>query len=56
MRVGNNERLDFQRGDVIAMPSWTPFEIEARGDAVLFECTDEILLRKIELLREEFVV
>ena len=56
VRVGNNEHLDFQRGDVIAMPSWTPFEIEARGDAVLFECTDEILLRKIELLREEFVV
>jgi gentisate 1,2-dioxygenase len=54
VRAGD-ERLDFRRGDVIAMPSWTPFEIHSRSDAVLFECTDEILLRKIDLLREEFI-
>lgn len=51
--VSGNERMDFKFGDVIAMPTWTPFEIRGRSDTVVFECTDELLLRTVELLREE---
>ncbi|MCC6472975.1 MAG: cupin domain-containing protein [Burkholderiales bacterium] len=46
------ERFDWTRGDVFVVPSWTPFEISAARDATLFECTDALLLRTLDLLRE----
>jgi gentisate 1,2-dioxygenase len=43
----------WQRGDVFVVPSWTPFAVEAKGDATLFECTDALLMRTLDLLREQ---
>ncbi|NMG54864.1 cupin domain-containing protein [Aromatoleum aromaticum] len=40
------------RGDVIAVPSWSPHEIRAHEDAVLLEVCDEPVLRKLGFYRE----
>jgi gentisate 1,2-dioxygenase len=45
--------FEWRRGDVFIVPTWTPFEITASTDATIFECTDELLLRKLDLLREQ---
>jgi gentisate 1,2-dioxygenase len=45
------QEFHWERGDVFVVPSWTPFALEAKGDATLFECTDALLLRTLDLLR-----
>jgi gentisate 1,2-dioxygenase len=40
-------------GDVFVVPGWTPCHIEAAEDALLFQVTDEPVLRKLGLLREQ---
>lgn len=44
--------LEWSRGDVIAVPSWTPHELRAHEDAVLLEVSDEPVLRKLGFYRE----
>jgi len=50
-RIGD---LDTQwvRGDVLAVPSWAPFELAATDDALLFEVTDEPTLRMLGFYRD----
>jgi gentisate 1,2-dioxygenase len=43
---------DWRRGDVLAVPSWVPFGIAARTDALVFEVSDEPTLRKLGFWRE----
>ena len=40
------------RGDVLAVPSWTPYEIVADEDALVFEVNDEPTLRKLGFYKE----
>jgi len=46
-------KAEWRRGDVFVVPSWTPFEISAAGESLLFEVNDEPVLRKLRLYREE---
>jgi gentisate 1,2-dioxygenase len=41
----------WERGDVLATPSWTAFEISAAQDALLFEVSDEPVLQAFNFLR-----
>lgn len=41
----------WQRGDIIAVPSWRPFEHTTRDGATLFEMSDEPLMRALDWLR-----
>jgi gentisate 1,2-dioxygenase len=41
------------RGDVLAVPSWTPYEIEAHEDAVLLEATDTPVMKALGYYREQ---
>ncbi|MCC6777680.1 MAG: cupin domain-containing protein [Hyphomicrobiales bacterium] len=43
---------EWSRGDVLAVPSWTPFELRARKDALLFEVSDEPTLRMLGFFRD----
>ena len=45
--------LEWQAGDVLAIPSWTKLHHQADEDADLFECTDAPVLRALHLYREE---
>jgi gentisate 1,2-dioxygenase len=42
---------DWGRGDVLAVPSWTTFELGASDDALLFEVSDEPTLRMLGFFR-----
>lgn len=44
--------VEWSRGDVIAVPSWTPYALSAHEDAVLLEVSDEPVLRKLGFYRE----
>ncbi len=44
--------VEWARGDVLAVPSWTPYEIEAHDDAVLLEASDTPVLRSLGFYRE----
>ena len=49
----DGQRFAWSRGDVIAVPAWRP-QTHCAGDAaVLLRVSDEPLLRKLDLLREE---
>lgn len=50
-RVGNLN-FEWTRGDVIAVPSWTPYDLHAYEDSVLLEVCDESVLRKLGFYRE----
>jgi gentisate 1,2-dioxygenase len=50
-RVGG-ERFDLRRGDVLAVPSWTSYDLEADAGALFAEVSDEPVLRALGFLRE----
>ena len=50
-RVGDLS-VEWSRGDVIAVPSWSTHEIKAYEDSVLLEVSDEPVLRKLGFYRE----
>ena len=41
----------WERGDIVAIPSWRPFEHKINTDATLFEMSDEPLIRAMGWLR-----
>lgn len=43
---------DWTRGDVLAVPSWTPFDLRASTDAIVLEVCDEPVLRALGFYRE----
>ena len=45
-------RADWTRGDVLAVPSWTPYDLQARTGAVVLEVCDEPVLRALGFYRE----
>ena len=51
-RIGDL-RTEWQRGDVLAVPSWTAFSFTAAEDAILFEANDEPTLAPFNLLRAD---
>ncbi|HCZ49070.1 MAG TPA: gentisate 1,2-dioxygenase [Gammaproteobacteria bacterium] len=56
--VIDGQRFDWQRGDVIALPTWAAHHHENCGDAdaILFSVTDAPVFQKLGLYREETVV
>jgi gentisate 1,2-dioxygenase len=53
--VVDGERFEWSRGDVMAAPAWRPHSHRASEAAVLLRVSDEALLRKLDLLREEYL-
>jgi gentisate 1,2-dioxygenase len=51
----DGERFEWSRGDVIAAPAWRPHSHHAAEESVLLRVSDEALLRKLDLLREELL-
>ncbi|MDA1324570.1 MAG: cupin domain-containing protein [Proteobacteria bacterium] len=49
--VIDGQSLNWQRGDVFAVPGWRPFHHKATGDATLFEMSDEPVMRSLGWLR-----
>ncbi len=49
--IVDGERFEWRRGDVIAVPSWRPFEHHVAEDATLFLMTDEPVLKAFNWLR-----
>lgn len=49
--IVDGERFDWRRGDVIAVPSWRPFEHHIASDATLFVMTDEPVMKAFGWLR-----
>ena len=49
----DGERFAWSRGDVIAVPAWRPHSHCGSEDSVLLRVSDEPLLKKLDLLREE---
>jgi gentisate 1,2-dioxygenase len=50
-RVGG-ERFSFEPRDIFVVPSWTPLELEAAGEAVLFSFSDRPAQEALGLFRE----
>jgi len=48
----DGRRFEWERGDVIAVPTWYEHHHEASTDAVLFRVTDEPTMSKLGYLRE----
>ena len=44
--------VNWHRGDVLAVPSWTSYEVVASEDALIFEVNDEPTLRKLGFYKE----
>ena len=51
-RIGE-QTYHWTRGDVLAVPSWTPYSFEAEAGCVLIEVSDEPVLRALGFYREE---
>jgi gentisate 1,2-dioxygenase len=51
-RVGD-QTFEWSRGDVMAVPSWTPYGFGAREGALLVEVSDEPVLRMLGFYREQ---
>jgi gentisate 1,2-dioxygenase len=51
--VVDGETLQWRRGDVIAVPSWRPFEHRFDTDATLFCMTDTPVLQAFNWVRSE---
>lgn len=49
----DGEVVTWERGDVIAVPSWRPYRFVADADAHLVRCSDEAVLKALGLLRTE---
>jgi gentisate 1,2-dioxygenase len=49
--VIDGQSLNWQRGDVFAMPGWRPFHNTATRDATLFEMSDEPVMKTLGWLR-----
>lgn len=47
----DGETITWERGDVIAVPSWRPYRFVASTDAHLVRCSDEAVLKALGLLR-----
>lgn len=47
-----NLKAKWERGDVFVAPSWTPYELHASEDAMVFEVTDEPALRALGFYRD----
>jgi gentisate 1,2-dioxygenase len=45
--------FDWKRGDVVAIPSWRPYQHRVDHDATLFEMSDEPVIRTLGWLRTE---
>ncbi len=45
--------ISWERGDVFTAPAWAPVEIEATEDSLVFQVTDEPVLRMLGLYREQ---
>jgi len=52
VRIGD-QSFTFDPRDVFVAPSWTPVQLEADSDAVLFSYSDRPVLAAVNLLREE---
>ena len=52
-REDRRPRCRWERGDVLAVPSWTAFEIGAAQDTLLFEVSDEPVLQALNFLRND---
>ena len=46
------KNFDWERGDVIAVPSWKPFYHQTRDESVLLEVTDEPVIKTLGWFRE----
>ena len=51
--IVDGKRMAWQRGDTLAVPTWMWFEHAASSDAVLFEMSDEPLMRFAKYYRAE---
>jgi gentisate 1,2-dioxygenase len=49
----DGETFEWRRGDVVAIPSWRPYEHRVARDATLFEMSDEPVMRTLGWLRTE---
>ena len=50
--VIDGKQLNWQRGDIFAIPSWRPFRHKAEGCATLFEMSDEPVIKALGWLRD----
>jgi gentisate 1,2-dioxygenase len=44
-------QAEWQRGDVFVVPAWTPFEIVAAEDSLIFQVNDEPVQRTLGFFR-----
>lgn len=49
----DGETITWERGDVIAVPSWRPYHFTAETTAHLVRCSDEAVFKALGLLRTE---
>lgn len=49
----DGETITWERGDIIAVPGWRPYQFTADTPAHLVRCSDEAALRALGLLRTE---
>jgi gentisate 1,2-dioxygenase len=49
----DGERFEWGRGDVLAAPAWRPHFHEASEDALMFRVTDQPVMERLGLYREE---
>jgi gentisate 1,2-dioxygenase len=49
----NGERFAWQSGDTVAIPMWNKYEHEAVTDSMLFDLSDESLMRMLNHYRLE---
>jgi gentisate 1,2-dioxygenase len=50
-RIGD-VTMNWSRGDVIAIPSWKHYQLEAQTDSVLLDTSDTPVLRNLGFYRE----
>lgn len=48
-----DQRFEFSRGDVLAVPSWKPYSFEATENTLLVEVSDEPVMRMLGFYREQ---
>jgi gentisate 1,2-dioxygenase len=51
--VIGNERFEFEPRDTFVVPSWTPLQLEAKGETVLFSFSDRPGQEAMGLWREK---
>jgi gentisate 1,2-dioxygenase len=45
-------KAEWSRGDVFVVPSWAPFQIAAAEDAMIFQVSDEPVLKMLRFFRD----